>query len=84
MPETEDFDRPVSPSLRYRDIRPSSPVSWDRYRPSSPVTGERLRPSSPLMSERPGSPGAEVVSRCPHCTIHTWLPHSPGCVNRRK
>merc|ERR1719232_903259 len=84
VPETEDFDRPVSPSLRYRDTRPSSPVTWDRYRPSSPVTGERLRPSSPLMSERPGSPGAEVSSRCPHCTIHTWLPHSPGCVNRRK
>ena len=74
VPEFGDLDRPVSPSLRYRD------------RPSSPVTGERLRPSSPLMSERPGSPGSgyEASSRCPHCTIHTWLPHSPGCVNRRK
>ena len=83
VPEIGEFERPVSPSLRYRDIRPSSPVTWDRYRPSSPVTGERLRPSSPPMSERPGSPGSEVSSRCPHCTIHSWLPHSPGCLNKK-
>ena len=23
-----------------------------------------------------------ISSKCPHCTIHTWLPHSPGCKNK--
>jgi len=24
------------------------------------------------------------ISKCPHCTIHSWLPHSPGCGNKKK
>ena len=85
-------ERPSSPLLTesYRD-RPSSPLMTSN-RPSSPLLiSERGRLTSPLLtSDRPTSPLSTeddqtgAISRCPHCTIHTWLPHSPGCINRRK
>ena len=88
----------MSPSTRLFTYSPSTGVTKLRKydldqeyrRPSSPpVRGER--PASPVV-ERPQSPllprseyyrGEEGGGRCPHCTIHSWLPHSPGCLNKR-
>ena len=64
--------------------RPSSPpVRGERQ--ASPLVDRPDRPLSPLLprAEYYGR-GEETTSRCPHCTIHTWLPHSPGCLNKRK
>ena len=72
-------DRPSSPILE----RPSSPRVERYQRPASPLSEfyPRDRPTSPLSEEYLGS--EPVSSRgCPHCTIHSWLPHSPGCLNR--
>ena len=73
--------RPISPSFK----RPSSPIS-DRSRPSSPYASS-LRATSPSYDSHDSGdqePVSAPVSRCPHCTIHTWLPHSPACPNRGK
>ena len=61
--------------------RPASPLA-SRYttsssRPGSPALADLGRASSPLEA-------GESYSRCPHCTIHSWLPHSPGCLNRNR
>jgi len=51
------------------------------YSPPPPVDES----SSPLPPSSPGLlPRSEAVPRCPHCTIHAWLPHSPGCPNKFK
>ena len=42
-------------------------------------TSEGLRPREEYLS----SSATSSSSRCPHCTIHTWLPHSPGCKNKK-
>ena len=62
--------------------RPASPLA-SRYtssssRPGSPALADLGRASSPLEA------GESGYSRCPHCTIHSWLPHSPGCLNRNR
>ena len=43
------------------------------------VIKEKSRPMSFLSSRRTPSPRNDPSSKCPHCTIHSWLPHSPGC-----
>ena len=62
--------------------RPASPLA-SRYtssssRPGSPALADLGRASSPLEA------GESSLGRCPHCTIHSWLPHSPGCLNRNR
>jgi len=37
------------------------------------------RPLSPVAE--PGSPSTH--NRCPHCTLHSWLPHSSGCPKKK-
>ena len=68
----QEVSRPASPPVRGE-------------RTASPVVERPERPLSPLLprSEYYGG-GEEGTSRCPHCTIHSWLPHSPGCLNKRK
>jgi hypothetical protein len=40
-------------------------------RPLSPITGQTSELGSPSSN------------RCPHCKLHSWLPHSSGCPNRK-
>ena len=78
----QEYNRPSSPPVRGE--RPGSPQSALRARPGSPQSALRERPSSPLLPRSEYYGGSEVTGRCPHCTIHSWLPHSPGCLNKRK
>jgi len=84
---SSSYNRPTSPSVseRYRDM-PTSPTI-DRFseRSLSPsLSLSSSRPTSPLPSTSDYYDSSSSYSRCPHCTIHTWLPHSPACPNRRK
>ena len=47
---------------------------------SAPLPSSPLPPRSELLGSSTRSP--EGQSRCPHCTIHAWLPHSPSCANK--
>merc|ERR1719300_1958242 len=38
---------------------------------------EKISKSPPVPPPRAEYLGNSQSSRCPHCTIHTWLPHSP-------
>jgi len=79
---------------RRREEVPTSPSPTRIFTSSGGIT--RLRtysPPPPVVDESssslpPSSPGllprSEAVPRCPHCTIHAWLPHSPGCPNKFK
>jgi len=44
---------------------------------------EKISKSPPVPPPRAEYLGNSQSSRCPHCTIHTWLPHSPGCSNKK-
>ena len=58
---------------------------------SSSETDHQGHRSRRMMTSNPGlipgvpegSPSASALSsspsKCPHCTIHSWLPHSPQC-----
>merc|ERR1712223_151527 len=35
-----------------------------------------------ISSSTNNSPGAKV-GKCPHCNIHSWLPHSPNCPKKK-
>lgn len=88
--DVSDEDRPSSPSLHRPSspptyLRPSSPplTRADKYRPSSPLAEfYPERPTSPLLSSEDDYTSSSSSRGCPHCTIHSWLPHSPGCLNR--
>ena len=77
---------------RRREEIPTSPSPTRIFTSSGGIT--RLRTYSPppvdesSSSMTPSSPGllprSETLPRCPHCTIHAWLPHSPGCANKSK
>ena len=77
---------------RRREEIPTSPSATRIFTSSGGIT--RLRTYSPppvdesSSSLAPSSPGllprSEALPRCPHCTIHAWLPHSPGCPNKSK
>ena len=78
---------------RRREEAPTSPSPTRIFTSSGGIT--RLRTYSPppvddesSSSLTPSSPGllprSETLPRCPHCTIHAWLPHSPGCPNKSK
>ena len=73
----QGFTRPASPPVRGERERPASPRAERIERPERPLSP--LLPRSEYYSS-----GEESSSRCPHCTIHSWLPHSPGCLNKRK
>ena len=87
--EVEDEERFVR---RRREEVPTSPSPTRIFTSSGGIT--RLRTYSPppvdesSSSLTPSSPGllprSETLPRCPHCTIHAWLPHSPGCPNKSK
>ena len=40
-------------------------------------------PTVPPLSPRAEYLGTTSSRKCPHCTIHNWLPHSPGCSNKK-
>jgi hypothetical protein len=44
-----------------------------------------LSPTSPMLGldSSPLSTSPSSASRCPHCKIHSWLPHSAGCPNKK-
>ncbi len=68
--ETPSSSRPTSP---IPSVRLTAPVeqSIDEHRDER---AESVEP--PHLSTSP--------SRCPHCTIHSWLPHSHSCPNWKK
>lgn len=54
------------------------------YRPTSPLnmqaTSSYQRNLSPTPEQSGGASSLSVSpSKCPHCTIHSWLPHSTNC-----
>ena len=68
VPSTSTFSSRTSPrSSAYYPTSSESPVS-SSYLPTSPST------STVTSSSSPGT-------KCPHCTIHSWLPHSQNCPN---
>merc|ERR1719234_61671 len=72
---------PTSPSLT-RVFTSSGGITRLRTYSPPPVDDES---SSSLTPSSPGLlPRSETMPRCPHCTIHAWLPHSPGCPNKSK
>ena len=87
--EVEEEERFVR---RRREEVPTSPSPTRIFTSSGGIT--RLRTYSPPPVDEtssaltPSSPGllprSETLPRCPHCTIHAWLPHSPGCPNKSK
>ena len=46
------------------------------------VTAPEDQPEDEVAGHEPGASGP--ASKCPHCTIHTWLPHSPSCPKIKK
>jgi len=92
------YQSPGYPSLSTNSWQPikekSPPFSTTRMITQSPNTGlTRIRK---YQSDEDDIQGATtpppvtttdnlvtpISSKCPHCTIHTWLPHSPGCKNK--
>ena len=78
---------------RRREEVPTSPSPTRIFTSSGGITRLRTYSPPPPVDESssslpPSSPGllprSEAVPRCPHCTIHAWLPHSPGCPNKFK
>ena len=70
--------------------RPAQPDPEDRSgrsrRFDSPQpTMRSLSPTSPMIATTSDalSTSPSSSSRCPHCKIHSWLPHSAGCPNRK-
>ncbi len=57
-----------SPQPTMRSLSPTSPM----------LAKSDLSTSAPPLSTSPSS-----VNRCPHCKIHSWLPHSAGCPNKK-
>eukprot|EP00096_Caligus_rogercresseyi_P000170 TRINITY_DN1046_c0_g1_i2.p1 TRINITY_DN1046_c0_g1~~TRINITY_DN1046_c0_g1_i2.p1 ORF type:complete len:466 (+),score=87.98 TRINITY_DN1046_c0_g1_i2:679-2076(+) len=48
----------------------------------TPRSSEIPIPSPPSKKDSSSSPSTlSPNSKCPHCTIHTWLPHLPNCPN---
>ena len=58
--------------------------SGKRYDSPQP-TMRSLSPTSPMLGSDTSSlsTSPSSASRCPHCKIHSWLPHSTGCPNKK-
>jgi hypothetical protein len=71
---TTPLSRPTTPTSR-----PTSPLGPDprklkRKSRNQDIPRSTLSPSKEMqLSTSP--------SKCPHCTIHSWLPHSSACPN---
>jgi hypothetical protein len=49
---------------------------------SPPPPDEDAAPPRPFSPDRLLPRAESSSTRCPHCTIHAWLPHSPSCPQR--
>ena len=51
--------------------------------PAATLATPPTDPTVPPLSARAEYLPTASSSKCPHCTIHNWLPHSPGCCNKK-
>lgn len=90
-PTTPGLSRPTTPSFqeaRSPRMQLQSSVRSQDYAASavsvpsaSPISVPSAPPRQNALSSPISSPGGGGVSpsKCPHCTIHSWLPHSHNC-----
>jgi hypothetical protein len=77
--ERELFIKETQVPMQMWSRRQSYVTSVEDRQPSAPPPPAADEPRQPDDDVSGSSPSSSSSPRCPHCTIHSWLPHATSC-----